>query len=386
MISLISTSIFSITLSLLYYSSAVKQYSTDVLITIIILYSSFTLSFNKKRSLIIYAIIGGAAIWFSNVSIITLFVTGIYFLYFEGYRNKNYKILFPFLFWAISFFIYYYFFFHNHPAKEEMQNFWEKSFLPLNPFSSDFYRFLFKATKDIYGSLLGFHHFWAIPLIISLSGIRFMLKYRNYTLLYFCLAPIVLHLFISGLKLYPFSGRQILYIVPLVILLYSIGLNYLFEVASKKIPRLPNFLLILPVLIMVYPICSKFPIKIEEIKYSLNYIEKNIKKDEAIYVYYKANRALSFYKETGVFDINNTIIVGTSHRNKNHEYDNELLNLKEKVWLLFSHVYEKNKKGDEEEYIVNFLLSRGSELLDVKIYKGSSVYYIDTKKPIQITK
>ena len=31
--------------------------------------------------------------------------------------------------------------------------------------------------------------------------------------------------------------------------------------------------------------------------------------------------------------------------------------------------------------MIELLLSKGSNLLDVKKYKGSSVYYVDTKKP-----
>lgn len=379
-IALISTSIFSITLSLLSYSSEVKQYSIDVLFAIIILYYSLTLQLNKNKSLFIYAIIGSIAVWFSSVSIIILFVAGVYFLHFEGYQNKNYKILFPLLFWATSFFIYYYLFIHNHPATESMISYWEKSFLPLNPFSKDFYSFLFRATQDIYGYLLSFGPFWFIPLLISLSAIVFMLKHRKYTLLYFCLAPIILHLLLSGFKLYPFSSRLILYITPLVILIFSIGLYHLFEFTNKKILRLPYLLLILPVLIMFYPIHLRFPIKKEEIKNSLNYIEKNIQKDEAIYVYYGSYRAFDFYKETQIININNAIIVGTSHRNENHKYDHELLNLKGKVWLLFSHLYPfGNDNDNEEKYMVELLLSKGSELLNVKKYKGSSVYYVDTK-------
>lgn len=386
-IALISTSIFSITLSLLYYSSEVKQYSIDVLFTIIIFYYTLTLQLNKNKSLFIYAIIGSIAVWFSNVSIIILFVTGVYLLYFEGYQNKNYKILFPFLFWATSFFIYYYLFIHNHPATEFMTTYWrnENAFLPLNPFSKEFYSFLFRSTKEIY-ALLGFGPFWFIPLIISLSAIGFMLKQRKYALLYYCLTPIMVHLLLSSLTLYPFERRLLLYITPLIILIYSIGLYHLFEFTNMKILRLPYFLLILPVLIMFYPIHSHFPIKIEEIKNSLNYIEKNIKKNETIYAYYGSHRAFVFYKETKIININNAIIVGTRHRKKNYEYDDELLNLKGKVWLLFSHVYPYLhvypwSNDNEEKYMIELLLSNGSELLDVKKYRGSSVYYVDTKNP-----
>ena len=81
----------------------------------------------------------------------------------------------------------------------------------------------------------------------------------------------------------------------------------------------------------------------------------------------------------------NQIITKTLNRhgrlglvNENYKYDPELLNLKGKVWLLFSHVYPLR---NEEKYMMELLLSKGSEVLDVKKYKGSSVYYVDTKKP-----
>lgn len=380
LIALISTSIFSTSLVLLGFSSEVKQYSLDVFFTIIILYSSLSLQPNKKKSLFIYAIIGIVAIWFSNASIIILFVVGVYYIYFEVYKNKNYKILFSFLFWAVSFSIYYYLFIHNHPTKEMMTIYWEKAFLPLNPFSKDFYNFFLVATKNIYYYFLSSTPFWLIPLTISLSAVVFMLKQKKYFILYFCLAPISVHLILSGFKLYPFSGRLILYILPLIILIFSIGLYNLFEFTNRKILILPKLLIILPILIMLYPIYLKFPIQKEEIKSSLFYIEKNIREDETIYVYYGSHRALDYYLQTVLTNINNTIIVGTSHRDENYKYDQEVLSLKGKVWLLFSHVYS-SKNNNEEEYIMQLLLSSGSELIDVKKYKGSSVYYVDTKNP-----
>jgi hypothetical protein len=357
-IALISTSIFSITLSLLRYSSEVKQYSSDVLFAIIILYCSLTLKLNTNRSLFIYAIIGSIAIWFSSIAVIILFVVGIYSLYFEGYQKKNYRVLFPILFWAISFFIYYVFFIHNHPHAEFMIHYWRKAFLPLNPFSEGFYLFLYRAARGVYTYLLGFHSFWSIPFLISLIAVGVMLKNREYTILYFCLAPITVHLFLSGLTLYPFKGRFALYILPLVILVFSIGLYQLFEFTNKKVLKLPHFLLIVPVLVMFYPIYLNFPIQKEEIKNSLSYIEKNIKKDEIIYVYCGSRKAFKFYKETKIININNAIIIGTSHHKENHKYD----------------------------HMMELLLSNGSELLDVKKYKGSSVYYVDTKKLPIMTK
>jgi len=377
-ITLLATSIFSITLLLLRYSSEVKQYSIDVLIAIVILYFCFRLQFNRNKSIFLYGIIGGITIWFSNISIIILFTTGVYLLYFEAYKHKHYKILFPVLFWVVSFIVYYYLFINNHPHTEFQVNWWNRqhAFLPLNPFSKYFYLFLLRANKTIYNLLFDFGHFWFIPLIISLSSIVFLLKQKKYIILYFCLTPIIVHLLLSSLKLYPFYTRVLLYITPLVILILSIGLYYIVEFINAKIIRLPYFLLIVPVIIMFYPIYQSFPIKKEEIKDSLSYIDQNIKNDEEIYIYYGARRAFTFYNEIKFINLNNVIIYGTKHRKQIGKYDHELLNLKGKVWLLFSHVVD----GREEKYMIKLLLNNGSELLDKKKYRRSSVYYFDTKK------
>ncbi len=381
LIALLATSIFSTSIILISYSSEVKQYSSDVLITLIILYYTLKVQSTQNRSLFTYAIIGSIAIWFSNVSIIILFITGVYILYTETYKRKNYKILLPLLLWLLSFCIYYILFIHNHPYAEWMITYWKKAFLPINPFSSTFYDFLHGVLKrDIYGYILNFGAYWYIPLLVSLSAIIYLIKNKKYAILYFCLAPIIVHLILSILMLYPFSKRLILYNAPLIILLFSIGLYNLVKYINKIIIRLPYILLIIPILIAFNSKLSKFPIEKEEIKKSLNYIERNINKDDEIYVYYKASRAFMFYEETNMINITNPIIYGKPHWNINFEkYNHDLLNLKGKVWLLFSHVFPF-KKENEEKYMVYLLLNNGSELLDKKKYKGSTVYLVDTKK------
>jgi len=380
LIVLMATSIFSTSIILITYSSEVKQYSSDVLITVMILYYTLTVQPKNNKSLFTYAVIGSIAIWFSNISIIILFVAGLYILYLEAFQRKNYRILFPILLWLLSFCIYYFLFIHNHPYAEWMMTYWKKAFLPLNLFSDSLYSFLHRVLKrDFYGYILNFGAYWYIPLLISLGAIVYLLKQKKYTILYLCLSPIIVHLILSGLMLYPFSRRLILYISPLIILIFSIGLYNLFKYVNIKIIRLPYILLIIPILLAFNSKRSKFPIEKEEIKNSLNYIEQNIKKDDLIYIYYESSFAFMFYEETNMININNQIIYGENHRGKNHLYDNELTSLNGKVWLLFSHVFPF-RKDYKEKYIVNFLISKGSEILDKKKYKGSTVYFVDTKK------
>ncbi len=376
-IALMATSFFSINIMLIRYSNEVKQYSMDVLFVLIILYFTVSLQFNQRRSLIMYAILGSTAIWFSNASIIILAVAGIYILYIEGFRKENHKITFPLLFWAISFVVYYYFFIHNHPTSGMMTTYWKDAFLPLDPLSKEFYSFLFESVHKIYICLLGFkvpHQIYlVIPLLISFFGISYVLKEKRYTLLYFIVAPVALHLLLSAFKLYPFEVRLILYFTPLVTILHAVGLYCIFNFVNKKI-KIPNIVKVLPVVIMLYPLYLQFPIQSEEIKKSLKHIEENVKNDDKVYVYNMALYAFNFYKDIEFITLKNKVVPGTLHRNHNEKYDHELLDLKGRVWLLFSHVYQ-----DEEKYMIDLLVKHGAKLLDKQRYRGSSVYYIDTR-------
>lgn len=376
----ISTAIFSINRNLLDYSSEVKQYSMDVAWTLMIGYLSVSLEWRTKSALWTYAAVGSLAVWFSNVSIIPLATSGLYVIYTEAYRRRNYRVLVPILTWLVSFGIYYAAFIRDHPLKDYMIQYWQGSFLPLSFFTAEPFVFLAKATSQLY-RLLGFGPLWPVSFAISLAALAFWVKHRKYSYLYICLFPVGAHLILSGLKLYPFAGRFLLYVAPLTIFMFASGLCVLFEFVKKKIAWLPRLAMIIPVLALFYPIVLKFPIEKQEIKQSLDFIHENIRSDDSVYVYYGASHAFAFYEKTSrIGDIaKHPIIHGRWHGLENTPYDRELSDLRGRVWLLFSHVIRPASGDSHERYMVDFLLRDGAELLAEQKFTGSSVYYLDVK-------
>jgi len=373
LVALAAAAFFSINLSLIYYSSEVKQYTTDILVCILILYNTLNFNSSIKKSLILYTILGIFSIWFSNTAIIILFVCGLYVLHYEFIKKRNWNVFLPILCWIMSFFIYYLFFIHNHPTTGVMRSFWSDYFLPLNPLSKTFYVFIVRALIDIYSGLMKHGPLWIFPTTISLAGIVFLIKEKKHKILYFLFTPIAVHLLISSLKLYPFDGcRLILYLLPLIILIYILGLFY-----ACKFIRLPIIFLPLSVLVLFYPIAKNFPIEREEINKSIAYMASNLQKEDKIYVYYASIHAFEFYQKKYPKIINNEIICGKNHRKDPKKYNSEILKLKGNVWLLFSHVYPFNNSIDnEEKYIINTLRKNGYSILIEKKYSGASVYKI----------
>ncbi|MHB8829693.1 MAG: hypothetical protein ACYC6Q_09250 [Syntrophales bacterium] len=376
-IALIAASTFSISLQLIDYATQSKQYSVDVFVAICILYSTLALSNNDKRSRILYALMGGLAVWFSNVSIVMLSVVGCHAVYSFWMGNRKFEILLPILFWAVSFGVYYFLFIAGSPARQVMIAFWQNSFMPFNLMSMTFYQFLWKAGREFFYELMRFGPFWPVPFSIVAYGAGILFIHKRYFSLYLCLAPILLHLLLSGMKLYPFAGRLILYLYPCIIFLYAKGLYDLFGKLQQKFDILPTYLIIFPVLVMVYPFFhnQNYPIQKEETKKGLYYIQKHSNGLDPIYVYYSTVPSYEFYKETNLINLTNPSIYGASLRN--HKYDQEVSRLHGKVWLIFSHVYPFEQKYNEESYVLDYLMNGNSRILDEKQYVGCSVYYID---------
>jgi len=384
-LALYSTAFFSLSWILIYYSSEVKQYMLDVLFSILITY--YTLIFltsRKKKHLYIYTIIGMTSIWFSNISIIILFTVGLYILYNIKNNNRNYlDAITPIILWSTSFITYYLLFIHNHPTKKFMLEYWESSFLPSNILSIDFYISLFTKIKELI-YLLGYNThplLVIIPLTVIPSGIIYLF-FNNRKYLYLCTFPIITHLSLSYLKLYPFSIRLILYLTPLLIILFTSGAYHIYTIIKTKYSKTSFYILLIPLLILLLTIFKSTPIQKEEIKLSLNYINKKNTPNENIYIYYGAKPAFLFYKKDYQCFNKNNIILGTSNRSNWDQYNNEIKNLTNINWIVFSHTYwVKNKSAlTEEEYIIKTFKKNGYQIIEQKHFEGSSVYKVNPSK------
>ena len=376
-------SLFVFNSTFLFYSSQVKQYMSDVFVLTSIYY--FTLkTYNKEQNkYLILGILGGLSIFLSNISPIVLFSIGVYLLYyyFTGQRKHFISILSVSLFWAFTFLLYYYYFVYAHPSRGAMTSYWSKvipSFMPHNPLSLDFYNFVVYKFQQISNSL--FYSILTgqyILLVLLLIGFFELIIKRKFDVLILLFIPLSLHLLLSSLQLYPFDLRLILYALPVIIIIISFGFDYLINLFFNdlKIERLRPLAILTPLFFLFTLLLIKLPFKCEEIKKSINYIQKNIKKSDKIYVYYGSENAFKYYNDIHYIKPSVPIIKGTEHRNNNDAYISELKNLEGRNWLLFSHIYY-----NEEAFIIEKLDSIGYNKIETFNAFGSSAYLYDFKK------
>jgi hypothetical protein len=326
----------------------VKQYASDVFFVLSMYYFTIKKYSIYSKKYIYTGLLGAIGVFLSNVSPIVLTCVGLYLIL--DHRSKNdggekaekKYLLFILFFWAVLFLFYYLMFIRNHPSRAGMIRYWSKAnaFMPTNPFSADFYEFLYEKSSKIISILLPFSEFGAILIsLLFLFGCLFLIKnsveglkkiwlFNSYRtgldhlsdkstftigrgrfgekikavcniifrvrsenkihdifLIYLLVLLPLLHLGLSGMKIYPIHPRLILYTFPVFIIIIGFGLQATTNFFKNKISRILKFFLIFIHLLGTFFYYKKmFPFKHEEIKDSIVYIENNKRPEEKIYI------------------------------------------------------------------------------------------------------
>ncbi len=339
-------SLFALNSSMVYYSSEVKQYMTDVFIAVLfvfLLLRDYKSPGTKHLSILVAGIV---AIWVSNVAPIILCASGVGLLQQAAIKQKKdlWQLVGVGGVWLIVFVVYYVLFLYDHPTRAFMQAYWSEAhaFLPLNPFSSDFWVFLLYRLGGL--SKMSFSPFIALAVFFSLfvlAGYVHLLKNKK-TFTFILLAlPIVTHMLLSAIALYPFMGRLILYLAPYVILASGFGLQAVVDRWPLKAKSLRAVFVLVPGLFLAL-IMYSFPLHRSEIKQPLEFIQDNRQQGDKLYVAPGSVAAYTYYTQTGHFCENNMVVILSRPRMTSKEafFEQTILPLTGPCWLLFSHNQE----------------------------------------------
>ena len=261
------------------YSVQFKQYSLELLISIILLtifYKILILDINKKY----YPIIIAISPWFSY-SAFFIIASGLLALLFKD--KKKFLIITTFI--LISNLIYYfislrYVFALNYAG---MDSYWSaaQAFLEIKHPTRFLYRIGEMLTMSKYTSLIA-------GIVCFIAGLQYLINSKNYYLnkiLFIC--PVVLTMLAAFMHKYPFNCRLILFLLP-IILIMLVSYQKIWGLVFK----------IIFALIFLIAIFDFLP-NIHEYYYSygrdaVNYLEKNIKKEDNI-ILEELNAEYMFY-------------------------------------------------------------------------------------------
>jgi len=379
----VSLILFTVCDHLIYFSSEIKQYSSDVAITLLIIFITLQI-FEKKIDnllILISGIVGAISVWFSHPSVFTFFGTtlilGFYMLYKKRY-DKFIVLLVTCGIWLASLIFNYFISLESLSRNSDFLNFWQKSFMPLPPKSWADIRWYGYSFFRIFKNPLGLSTHELLLAILSFFVGTFALWKKDKKRYAILIVPIILVFIASGLHKYPFEGRLLLFIVPSMLLVIAAGIDFVRHITASGSKIISIFLVIIllfqPVILAGYHLFK--PRAPEELRPVMVYLKDHRKEGDTIYLYYGAVNGFMYYADRFGFT-KNDYAVGIESRKDWSNYYIDLNRLREnrRVWIVFSHI--ATWEGvDEEQLFLSYLNLLGTQYESFKV-SGASTYLYD---------
>jgi len=372
---------------LVYYTTELKQYSSDVAIAL--LSSLLVIEICRKRlnltKIILFSLLGALTIWFSHPAIFVLAGFGATHLLMNASKTKKsqiFKILIIYSSWLISFALFYFVSVQSLNKNQDLMTSWKNAF----PSSAFDIIWLFDAFGKFFYEPLGFKGITDGVAIFAFVIGCISLFYRKRKQLFILLSPLAVTFFAAYLQKYPFRGRLVLFLTPFFILLIAEGIDSLIRKTRSKPAFIGGVLLAGWLLFQPITKASNLLVKAnwqEEIKPVISYVKSNQQPADILYIFQRGHYQFLYYAEKYGYQ-KDDYIIGVDDLDKydgrdlsdkeRARYENDLNKLRgnKRVWLIFSHAHI----ASENEMMKSYLDKIGKQI-DYFESPGAFVYLYD---------
>jgi Dolichyl-phosphate-mannose-protein mannosyltransferase len=386
----IAIALFSCLRYTLYYATEVKQYSSDIMVTLLAFWLLISLRYKilGKKQILFLSILGSIFIWLSHPAIFSLSGLELSFLLIARKKRRLNIILnrLPiYITWLLSFALLYFLSISSAMQNNDLNDSWGDSY----PDSWFDIVWLLDAFGRFFYHPLGFSGITdGVAIFAFICGCIAYYK-TNRRVLLFLTAPFLTTLIASYLHKYPFRDRLLLFLAPFAILIIAEGIVFLITQFRryKYVTILGIFVLILlvaPPAINASQLIVRPQLK-EEIRPVLEYIKSHQQPGDTLYVYARANSAFTYYAEKygyeeGEYIIGDGILLTdgdvTQEDWQLHQQEIDMLRGKQRVWLLY--------RGNEQEKAeISSYLNKIGQQIDFYSQPGIFVYlYNLTRSPL----
>lgn len=206
---------------------------------------------------------------------------------------------------------------------------------------------------------------YPLPMLyVALTGAGFVALWkgnRRFALL--LMGPLFVTFGAAVARQYSFSDRLILYLVPSFLIAFAAFVEWARQRASLISPLLGWVSVVVLVAPTIYPVAAvPPPYRIEDMKPVLAYVQARRQPGDAMYIYYGAAQAVTFYgPRYGI--TNSAYSLGRSYRRHSRCYleDLDTYRSRSRVWILMTHaLYAYQERDDILGYLDTIGVRRDS--------------------------
>ena len=357
--------LFAISPHIVSYAAECKQYSSDASFAAVLLAiaAPFFLGPVRVKNWLTFGIVGAVSVWCSHPALFVLAGLGVSLLTCAMIHRDRARILGLILLggsWLLSFAAVYFINLQHLGHNDYLITYWAGHFAPLPVSRSGLVWFVDHALEFLHepAGLSGSQRVTGLLVgSVGIVGLIALARIRRWLVFAF-IVTVIFTLVSSGLYLYPFTGRLLLFLVPMSCVIWGCGANWLASQLGRRG-------MILGWLVLVWPgveLVNEFqkPARTEQIQPMLNHMQSNWQPGDRIYVYggsgdAGAGPAFDFYSPRYLFPAE-SVVRGGIHRDDPSLYRIEIAKLPPgRIWVLFTH-----RHRDEESVIRGYFASVGS--------------------------
>lgn len=366
---------------LISYSAECKQYATDAALAVGLFAAAFGLLHGGRgfRRWAVLAAGGAAAVWFSHPVAFVLGGIGTALFADAAVARDRRRVLAcasTIGCWLASFGLCYVTTLKHLGTNQYLLDYWAGHFLPLPPTTPGDLAWLADHFFGFFaypGGLAGTEVKAAgVAAVLFLIGVAAFARDR-WPVAVALVVPAVLALVASGVHKYPFAGRLLLFLVPLMLLAVARGA---WVVAEALRPSRPLAVVLLLGLLFLAPLVETYqqirrPARHEQLTDVLDDLKGRLRPGDKVYLYYGGVPAFTFYTRDNPFPA--AVTFGNEHRDGRTGYRDELRKLagEPRVWVVFSHRHRA-----EESLLLAYSESLGECLEEIR-HPGATAFLFD---------
>jgi hypothetical protein len=342
----LSVGMLAIALPHVLFAGQVKQYSTDVTWALALLLVSVRLVQTTDRSrsdYLIAGLLGLVAVWFSNSAVFVVTGLGVALAVVAllnpavDRRRLALLVLLPWVVAAGAAALA-----ARHGVSPRtmafMKEFWYQSFAPVPPRSRADLLWPWNRFTDLFGIPWGFRYrFSAVYSVLTLGGLVALWRTRRDTAL-LLLGPLAVTAAMAVAHVYPFEGRLVLFLTPVLLLAIAAAVQALATVAARYSRVVAVALPIAVALPAVERIVvDRPPYRLQEMRTLLDWLAPRQRPGDVLYVWYRAVPNVAWYAPASGIS-KESIVEGGCWKTQPREFFRDLDRMrgKQRVWIVLT--------------------------------------------------
>lgn len=380
---LVCTAAFAVNWMVLFYSSDLRQYSTDICMTLIVY--AVSARFFKQATItnaVLLAAAGLTALAISHPVIFVLASSASVLLW--RYRAERWAVVRVMVIgavWAVGFAALYALYYRTLGQNSYIINYWDdlNGLMPIPPWKDP--NWFVIRTASFFSTVLAIS-WWPIALALCTVGVISFQRRGQWQWAAWLVGSVLFTLLGSATANYPFKGRLILFLVPAALLAMGEGVSAVARLLHAY-PALNGTLTGMIAISLLWtpigttlgmlrqPRSTPYP---EDIKPVLEFIRENGQADDLVVVYDQAAPTYAYYAPFYELSGNPTLYL-PEWRQEPRKYLGfiDALPKNRRIWIVFSAVLGLKGDVNARDYMLDYVRSIGGDVIkEINVSGGIS--------------